>query len=1029
MQNKGIITFFAVLLAIACLFYLSFTWVTRGVEKKAEAYAKAYVENPVFKKSLEKFAAGNEAAKKTYIDSVVAAKTSRYLDSLKDVNVYLGSFTYEDCKRKEINLGLDLRGGMSVTLEVSVGDLIRSLSNDNDDAAFRAAIEDTKKNLGVNDNKDFITLFYDTYRAKNPNGKLAPLFVTPENKGKITYQSTNDEVIKFITDRVNESIDNAESTYRGRIEKFGIAQPTIKKIGSTGRIMVELPGAKDKESVRNLLIRSANLEFWETYENSEVVNYFEAANKKLKIVLNPVAAKDSTSNDTTKAVADVKADLAKTDSVKKDTSKIKSLASTNPTDLKAKQQKQADSLKIEMPLFGPFGPIAPMTYQNDKKQTMLAPGSAVGYVSVDDTAKVTEYLKNPKVAAVFPSKLKFMYESKPIKGSRTLIMHAIKVTDSKGKAALYGDIIDDASKNLSNGKIAINMRMKPEAAATWAKLTKANAPKDGQDGRCIAVVMDNMVYTSPRINGEIPNGSSEITGSFDDKEAEALVTVLKSGKLPAPARIVEESIVGSSIAGESVKAGLLSFVLAFVVILIFMAMYYNKAGWVANIALLVNLFFVVGVLISFGETLTLPGIAGIVLTIGLAVDANILIFERIREELALGKSTAIAIKEGFKHALSSIIDSNVTLLILGIILAAFGSGPVKGFAVTLIIGIATSLFAALILSRMILELMLKRGMNVTFDNSFTRNAFKNASFDFVGRRKLYYSISAVIIALGVVFYFKNGGFNLGVDFKGGRTYTVRFGKDMDIDAVKKALQVSFQSEPEVKTAGSGSQLKITTSYRIADNNPNTDSEVEKMLQGELAKLDQSVVIVSQQTVGPTIATSIVYGAYATVLASCILMFFYIVVRFKKWQYGLGAVVALFHDVLVVLSLYTICHKFLPFSLEIGQDFIAAILTVMGYTMTETVVVFDRIRERLADSGKADVFGEERNKLINFALNSTLSRTILTSLTVFFVLIVIFIFGGDSLRGFTFALLIGRIIGTYSSLCISTPIVVDFDRKK
>jgi len=540
--------------------------------------------------------------------------------------------------------------------------------------------------------------------------------------------------------------------------------------------------------------------------------------------------------------------------------------------------------------------------------------------------------------------------------------------------------------------------------------------------------MDNMVYSAPRVNSEISGGQSQITGNFTDTEADALAAILSAGKLPAPAHIVEESIVGPSLGQEAIDSGLLSFVIALLVILVFMAMYYNKAGLVANVALIANMFFIMGILTSLGAVLTLPGIAGIVLTIGLAVDANILIFERIREELILGKSTSQAIKEGFKHAMSSIIDSNVTLAILAVILYVFGSGPVQGFATTLFIGICTSLFSAILISRVIFEWMLERKMEIPFDNGFNKNAFKNISFDFVGKRKLYYAISTIIIVLGVVFYFKNGGLNLGVDFKGGRTYQVRFERDMNTDDIKKALAPVFKGAAlDVKTIGSPNQAKITTTYRVSDNNPNSDKEVEDQLNKGLSTLKAKYDIVQQQKVGPTIATDIVYGAYGAILFSCLMMFLYIVVRFRKWQYGLGSVVALFHDVLIVLSCYTICDGLLP--LEIGQDFIAAILTVMGYTMTETVVVFDRIRERLNDSGKTNVYGEERDKLINYALNSTLSRTILTSLTVFFVLLVIFIFGGESIRGFIFALLIGRVIGTYSSLCISTPIVVDFDKKK
>jgi SecD/SecF fusion protein len=674
------------------------------------------------------------------------------------------------------------------------------------------------------------------------------------------------------------------------------------------------------------------------------------------------------------------------------------------------------------------GPLVPNISQDGKYYGL---GSVIGYSLIKDTAKVNAWLNNPRVRSVFPSKVKFMWEAKAQKGGNAISLHAIKITDRSGKAAMYGDIIDEARKDFQQqtGEIAISMTMKGDAAQKWRQLTKANAPKDAKSrGRCVAIVMDNLVFSAPTVNGEIPTGNSSISGNFDNREADALVAILSAGKLPAPARIVEETIVGATLGAESISNGLISFVIAFIVILLFMAMYYNKAGWVANVALLINLFFIMGILTSLGATLTLPGIAGIVLTIGLSVDANILIFERIREELSLGKAMGTAIKEGFKHAMSSIIDSNVTLLILGLILYVFGNGPVQGFATTLCIGILSSLFAAVVLSRVLFDTMLQRKMNLSFDNNMTRNAFKNLHFDFVKRRKVYYTISTLIIVLGVVFYFKNGGFNLGVDFKGGRSYVYGFENGMNTEDVKKALAVSFGGEaPEVKTAGSTSKLKITTSNRINENTENVDKEVEQALEKGLGDMNTKFKMLSSQKVGPTIATDIIYSAYGAVLFSCLLMFMYIVIRFKKWQYGMGAVVALFHDVLIVLSCYTILNHMLPFSLEIGQDFIAAILTVMGYTMTETVVVFDRIREKLAEAGKTDAHGEERNKLINYALNSTLSRTILTSLTVFFVLLVIFIFGGDAIRGFIFALLIGRVIGTYSSLCISTPIVVDLDR--
>lgn len=1044
MQNKGAIKVFAILLGLACIFYLSFTWITRGVEQEALAYAEGLASSPKVMQQAKDYAKGNSTKELSYIDSVKTKVADRYIDSVKNLPAYslgFASYTYEECKKREINLGLDLRGGMNVTLEVSVIDIIKNLSNNSADANFNKALDETQKNLGKANNDDFITLFEKTYKQVAPNGKLAPLFTTIENKGKIEYNATNEQVIKFIRQQVDESITNAEKTFRSRIDRFGVAQPNIQKLESSGRILVELPGVKDKARVRELLQGTANLEFWETYENQEVAQYFEKANEKLRLVLNPDEAPvvtDSTKTDS------LSANVAKADSLVGDTSRTadsiaKAALAANTNSVNAQDTAYKNFIK-RYPLYSQLAPIKPSLY-SDGKQQYFTPGPIVGLAySKEDTAKANEYLRNEKVRSAFPSKMKFMWSSKAKESKNQsgevvgsyFELYAIKITDRNGKAALYGDIITDARKDYDQKSGAhpyISMSMNSEAAIKWKNLTKANMPSGNKEGRCIAVVMDNMVFSAPRVQSEIAGGQSQITGDFTNEEADALVAILSAGKLPAPARIVEENIVGPTLGLEAINSGLVSFAIALLVILVFMAMYYNKAGVVANVALIANMFFIMGILTSLGAVLTLPGIAGIVLTIGLAVDANILIFERVREELALGKSTSQSVKEGFKHAMSSIIDSNVTLAILAVILMVFGTGPVQGFATTLLIGIGASLFSAILITRLIFDWMLERKMEIPFDNNATRNAFKSVSIDFVAKRKVYYAISTLVIVVGIVFYFKNGGFNLGVDFKGGRTYQVRFEKDMNTEDVKKSLATPFESAPEVKTLGSANQVKITTTYRVSDNAATADQEVEEALNTGLKTLGTKYEIMQQQKVGPTIATDIVYGAYGSILFSCLLMFVYIVIRFKKWQYGLGSVVALFHDVLIVLSFYTIFDGILPFSLEIGQDFIAAILTVMGYTMTETVVVFDRIRERLAESGKADVQGEERNKLINFALNSTLSRTILTSLTVFFVLLVIFIWGGESIRGFIFALLIGRVIGTYSSLCISTPIVVDFDTDK
>jgi len=1045
MQNKGAIKIFAILLALACIFYLSFTWITRGVENDAKEFAESISNSPVITSAAKAYASNNATKELFYIDSVKTKTVDRYLDSVKKQPVYdllVASYTYEECKKREINLGLDLRGGMNVTLEISVADILKNLSNNNPDAAFNKSIADASAKLGKVNNDDFLTLFEKTYKSNSPNGRLAPLFQTIELKGKVDFNSSNDVVMAFIKKTVDEAITNSEATFRSRIDRFGVAQPNIQKLGNSGRILVELPGVKDKERVRELLQGTANLEFWETYENQEIAPFFEKANERVKNILFPnfEVKKDTTLvNDTTKTA--VASKTVAIDSAKIKDSLAKLIAPASPTlAAAAKQDTAYENFMKRFPLYSLYSPLKAAVYQDEKsKGYAYIPGPTVGYALKQDTAKINSYFRMEKVKAVFPSKVKFMWGAKAtLRGEapnqvETFDLYAIKVTDRSGKAAMFGDIITDARSDFnaqSGGHPYISMTMTGEAATNWAKLTKANSPKSATEkGHSIAVVMDNMVYSAPTVNGEIKGGQSQITGNFTVEEANALAAVLSAGKLPAPARIVEESVVGPSLGQEAIDSSLMSFVIALLVILVFMYMYYNKAGMVANIALIANMFFIMGGLTSMTAVLTLPGIAGIVLTIGLAVDANILIFERIREELALGKNTSSAIKEGFKHAMSSIIDSNATLAILAIILYVFGSGPIQGFATTLLIGIGASLFSAILITRVIFEWMLERKMEIPFDNSVTRNSFKNVAFNFVGRRKVYYMISAAIIILGAVFYFKNDGFKLGVDFKGGRTYQVRFEKEMETESVKKALSSVFKDASlEVKTVGSANQLKITTSYRVSDNTATVDSEVETALNEGLNTLKVNHEIVSQQKVGPTIATDILYGAYGAILFSCLLMFIYILVRFKKWQYGLGAVVALFHDVLVVLSFYTILDGVVPFSLEIGQDFIAAILTVMGYTMTETVVVFDRIRERLAESGKADVQGEERNTLINYALNSTLSRTILTSLTVFFVLLVIFIFGGESIRGFIFALLIGRIIGTYSSLCISTPIVVDFEKK-
>jgi SecD/SecF fusion protein len=980
MQGKGFIKFMAILLGIVCVYSLSFNLVTSNVEKDARAYAKG---DPT--------------------------KEKAYLDSMSTVPVYpIFGFDYQFCKTKEINLGLDLKGGMNVTMEISLAELVKSLAGNTTDANFNQALVSAQAKLNAG-GKDYINLFVNDFEKLSPNVKLADYFANQDNAQQLKASASNSEVKTYLSKEATSAIDRSFIIIRSRIDGFGVVSPNMQKQEGTNRILIEMPGVQDKERIHKLLQGSAELQFWQVYQNEEVYSIMENINKTLASTI-----KDTTST------------TAKKDTAAKAESALAGLSKKTDTTAPDSTAKRLELTKSN-PL---FSVLNVPTYQGQNGQPSLRPGPVVGWVAQKDTAKVNSYFKRPEIASIIPQSFKFMWSVKPMEGSKVFELYAIKVTSSDGQPDLGGDAISDARHDFDQkGKPEVTMYMTGDGAAKWKKIT-ADASSDPQNKKAIAIVLDNAVYSAPTVQNEIPNGISSITGSFTVNDTQDLSNILKAGKLPAPARIVGEFVVGPSLGQAAIDNGLLSFVLAFVVILVFMALYYNKAGWVANAALVINLFFIMGILVSLGAVLTLPGIAGIILVIGLSVDANILIFERVREELLHGKSTAVSIKEGFHHAMPSIIDSNVTILILGVILYIFGSGPVQGFATTLCIGILSSLFCAVLISRLIFDTLLNKNSNITFGNKATLHAFRNIAFDFVGRRKIYYTISTVIIVLGFIFYFKNGGLRLGIDFKGGRTYIVHFDKGVDTEDLKDKLTASFENEaPEVKTAGGDNEVKITTTYHIGDTDLAADKLVEDALKAGLAKTGDKYTIESNQKVGPIIASDLVYSAYGAILFSCLVMFIYIIIRFKKLNYGLGAVIALFHDVLLVLSFYTILDGVLPFSLEIGQDFIAAILTVMSYTMTETVVVFDRIREKLAESGKEDLHGEERNKLINFALNSTLSRTILTSLTVFFVLLVIFIFGGDSIRGFIFALLIGRVIGTYSSLCISTPIVIDLGKNK
>jgi SecD/SecF fusion protein len=994
MQSKGAVKLFAILLALVCLYQLSFTFVTRHVENEAKEFAN-----------------GDEVKEKAYLDSI---NTQPVYPVFK--------FTYKKCKENEINLGLDLKGGMNVTMEVSLVDLIRAMANYSNDATFNKALDNAKL-AQANSQSDFVSLFVDEFQRLDPNAKLAAIFATKELQDRVNFNSTNEEVKTIIQREANAAFDRTFQILKTRIDKFGVTQPNVQKLGNN-RILVELPGIKEPDRVRKLLQGTAKLEFWETYDNKDLFPALVEVNNTLKkmnpgndstsILLNDsnaIARKDSIreSRDTTAEVKDstsLLSQLKKTDN------------DTNVVDSAQALQKSREQYMRDNPL---FGILEQSLEQDENQQLQPRKGPVIGAAFVKDTARINRIFEMEQIRNKLPREFKPLWSIKPVdKDGKVLQLIAIRMPSRDHMAPLDGSAVVDARKQKGqfSDNWEISMSMNAEGAHTWKRLTHDNV------GKGIAIVLDDFVYSYPNVEGEIAGGNSNITGNFTIEEADDLANILKVGKLPAPARIVEDTVVGPTLGKEAINSGLLSFVIALILVLLFMVSYYSNAGLVADLALFANVFFVMGILASLGAVLTLPGIAGIVLTIGMSVDANILIFERVREELALGKGIRLAISDGFKHAYSSIIDSNVTTLILGIILYIFGSGPIQGFATTLIIGILTSLFSAIFITRLIFDWMLSKNRAIHFWNNKTKGLFKNIHINFVERRKLYYIISSAIIIAGIV-AFTMKGLNFGVDFQGGRTYVVRFDKPVSTVDVIDALKVPLTRSPEVKTYGNADQVKITTSYLIEDPSPDAEQNVASKLNDGLKSLNNPYTILRTQKVGPTIADDIKSSAIWAILISCALMFMYIFIRFRRWQFGLGAVVALLHDVLVVLSIFTIFNGILPFSLEIDQAFIAAILTVMGYSMTDTVVVFDRIREFVGVHHHA----KDQRKVINDALNATLSRTINTSLTIFFVLLAIFIFGGEVIRGFTFALLIGIVIGTYSSICIATPVVVDFAKKE
>jgi len=1001
MQNKGAIKALAIVFGLIFLYQLSFTVVTKVVEKRAVEYAQ-----------------GDEA------------KENHYLDSMSNVNVYnllVKKYTYRDAKEREINLGLDLKGGMNVTLEVSVKDIVNALAgaNANDPTFMKAmdiATERQQKSEG-----DFVTLFGQAYEEVDPNAKLASIFLFEFKDKGITVNSTNSEVLKVLKEESDGAIDRSYQILRTRIDRFGVAQPNIQKLEGSGRILVELPGIKDPKRVRKLLQGTAQLEFWETYNFSELVSYFAEANAKLAeknkavkaLSEEPTTTGEAVEENTEAAAAQNEETVAQaeTDSITDD-ALLEQLSQTETEETLSEDEALA-KYQAENPL---FALLQPSYTQNGPAET-----ARVGFAQVKDTAAINSMLA--ETANIFPRTLKFAWTVKPESyGGENEFLELVALKMSRdNKCALGGEVITDARQDYGqNNQVEVTLQMNSEGAKAWKRLTGENI------GKQVAIVLDNYVYSYPVVNDEIPNGRSSISGGgMSIEEAQDLANILKAGKLPAPARILEEQVVGPSLGKESVQKGMWSMVIAFILVLIYMVFFYKKAGLVADVALIVNVFFLFGVLACLGFVLTLPGIAGIVLTLGMAVDSNVIIFERIKEELRNGKGLRPAIDAGYKNAYSAIIDGNVTTLITGIVLIILGTGPVHSFAVTLCIGILTSLFTSIFISRLIFTRMLDKEKEISFTTKFTENFLKDTNFDFIKFRKTAYIIALVMIVISVgSLAFK--GLNLGIDFKGGRNYIVRFDQDVKVEQVRDALSkldVEGWETPEVKTYGPNGQVKITTKYKIDDNHPDVDTEIQGILYSGLKGLfsqnitmdqfsseDETIGVLSTQKVGATIASDVTRKSVWAIIVSLALMFLYIAIRFRRWQFGLSALAALTHDTVIMLGMYSLFFNILPFTMEVDQAFIAAVLTIIGYSINATVVIFDRVRENVNNRPKASW-----KENINNAVNSTLTRSFNTSGSTFVVLLAIFFFGGDTIRGFIFSLLVGILAGTFSSVFLSSPI--------
>ena len=993
MQNKGFVKVFAVLLTLVCMFYLSFSFVTRNYNSKAAEYAGG---DPV--------------------------KESSYLDSLSTQKVWLG-YTLKQCREMEISLGLDLKGGMNVVLELNVADVIRSLSNNNQDENFNKALDLAYAHQATSQ-KDFIDLFAEEYKKLDNGARLSAIFSTFELKDKITPQSSDAQVIAVLKEELKSAIDNSFNVLRTRIDRFGVVSPNIQRLETAGRILVELPGVKEPERVRKLLQGSANLEFWETYNLPEIYQQLVAADNMLATILksDDTAAVGS---DTTaiEATEEVVADNAAAETTNDADSLLAKIGEDKP---EAQAAKSMEEFAKQHPLFA--------VLQINQYNGQLAPGPVVGIADKKDIAKINEYLNMKQVKDILPRNLSLKWGVKAIdEKEQYFYLYAIKMTNRDGTPALGGDVVTDANADFvqqaGRSEQQVSMTMNAEGAKAWARLTKENI------GKAVAIVLDDMVYSAPNVQVEITGGRSQITGHFTPEEAKDLANVLKSGKMAASVHIVQEDVVGPSLGQEAINSGVISFVLALILLMFYMCAFYGVLpGLIADGALVLNIFFTMGILASFQAVLTLPGIAGMVLTLGMAVDANVLIYERTKEELRAGKSLNKAIADGYSNAFSAIFDSNLTSIITGVVLFYFGTGPIRGFATTMIIGLFASFLTAVFLTRIVYEALLAKDKlkNVTFTTSITKDLLTNPKINFLAARKVGYLIPAGIIVLGAI-SMSTIGLNNGIDFTGGRNYVIRFAQDVKTDEVRNLLDAQLDGSVSVIQIGTPDQVRVSTNYKIEDNDPAIDQEIEnKLFEGVKSLLPEGTTLAqftdqyiqSSQKVGPSMADDIKNAAFLAVVFAMFCMAAYILLRFRDISFSVGAFASVAVTTLCIISFYTLLWKVLPFSMEVDQTFIAAILTIIGYSINDTVVVFDRIRETIGLYPKRD-----RYQVINDALNSTLSRTFNTSLTTLVVVLCIFILGGATIRSFTFAILLGIIIGTYSTLFVATPIAYELQKKK